>query len=195
MQAIEQVSAELKSHMKQELIDHFSEMLQKQYGIKPKQQSCMYRTLYPSSYDQIPFPPRIKVPDFTKFSRQDEISTMEHITQFIIQCGEVGNVDALRIHLFSLSLSGAAFSWFTSLSANSIIKWSDLEQQLYKYFFFGIHEMKIIDLTRLKQWNDETVAGFVQRFREVRYWICCFSKGKSSSPSSIPYHLQKNSRE
>jgi hypothetical protein len=29
MQAIEQVSTELKSHMKQELIDHLSEMLQK----------------------------------------------------------------------------------------------------------------------------------------------------------------------
>jgi hypothetical protein len=28
--------------------------------------------------------------------------------------------------------------------------------------------MKINDLTRLKQTNDKTVAGFVQRFREVR---------------------------
>jgi hypothetical protein len=28
--------------------------------------------------------------------------------------------------------------------------------------------MKITDLTRLKQWNDETVAGFVQRFLMVR---------------------------
>jgi hypothetical protein len=28
--------------------------------------------------------------------------------------------------------------------------------------------MKITDLTRLEQRNDETVAGFVQRFREVR---------------------------
>jgi hypothetical protein len=36
IQAIEQVAIELKSHMKQELIDHFSEMLLKQYGIKPK---------------------------------------------------------------------------------------------------------------------------------------------------------------
>jgi hypothetical protein len=69
MQVIEQVYAELKSHVKQELIDHFSKMLWKQYGIKPKQQSCMYRTLYPSGYDQVPFPPRFKVPDFTKFSR------------------------------------------------------------------------------------------------------------------------------
>jgi hypothetical protein len=47
-------------------------MLLKQYGIKPKQQSCMYRTLYPSGYDQILFSPRFKVPDFTKFSGQDE---------------------------------------------------------------------------------------------------------------------------
>jgi hypothetical protein len=36
MQAIEQVSVELKSHVKQELIDHFLEILQKQYEIKPK---------------------------------------------------------------------------------------------------------------------------------------------------------------
>jgi hypothetical protein len=109
MQAIEQVSAELKSHMKQELIGHFSEMLQKQYEIKPKQQSCMYMTPYPSGYDQIPFPPRFKVLDFTKFSGQDETSTMEHITLFIIQSGEAGNIDALRIRLFTSSLSGPAF--------------------------------------------------------------------------------------
>jgi hypothetical protein len=103
---IEQVSAELKSHMKEELIDHFLEILLKQYGIKPKQQSYMYRTLYPSGYDQIPFPPRFKVSDFTKFSRQHETSTMEHITRFIIQCGEARNVDALRIRLFSSSCQG-----------------------------------------------------------------------------------------
>jgi hypothetical protein len=67
----------------------------------------MYRTAYPSGYDQIPFPLRFKVPDFTKFSGQDEISTVDHITWFIIQCGEPGNVDALRIRLFSSSLSRA----------------------------------------------------------------------------------------
>jgi hypothetical protein len=62
--------------MKQEIIDHMSEMLLKQYGIKPKQQSYMYKTPYPG-YDQIPFPPRFKVPDFTKFSGKDETSTIE----------------------------------------------------------------------------------------------------------------------
>jgi hypothetical protein len=31
--------------------------------------------------------------------------------------------------------------------------------------------------------------------RPIRYFICYFNKGKSSSPSFIPYHLQKNSKE
>jgi hypothetical protein len=105
---------------------------------------------------------------------------MEHITQFIIQCGEAGNVDALRICLFSSSLSGPAFSWFSSLSANSIIKWSDLEQQFHNYFFSGINEMKITNLTRLKQRNDETIAGFIQRFREVRNK--CYSLNLGDKP-------------
>ena len=43
-----------------------------------------------------------------------------------------------------------------------------MEKQFHSYFFTGIHEMKITDLTRLKQKNDETVAAFIQRFREVR---------------------------
>jgi hypothetical protein len=128
----------------------------------------MYRTPYPSGYDQIPFLPRFKVPDFTKFSGQDETSTMEHITRFIIQYGEAGNIDALRIRLFSSSLSGPAFSWFTSKLANFIIKWFDLERRFHNYFFSGIHEMKITDLTRLKQRNNETIVGFIQRFKEVR---------------------------
>jgi hypothetical protein len=121
----------------------------------------MYMTPYPSGYDQIPFLPRFKVLDFTKFCGQDETLSLEHITRFIVQCGEVGNVDALRIRLFSSSLSGPAFSWFTSLPANSITKWSNLEQQFHNYFFSGIHDMKMTDLTRLEQTNDGTIAWFV----------------------------------
>jgi hypothetical protein len=118
----------------------------------------MYRTPHPSGYDQIPFPPRFKVPDFTKFSGQDDTSSVK----------KQGILMHSRIQLFSSSLSWPAFSWFTSLPTNSIIKWSDLEQQFHNYFFPGIHEMKITNLTRLKQRNDETVAGFVRRFGEVR---------------------------
>jgi hypothetical protein len=108
------------------------------------------------------------VPDFTKLSGQDETSTIEHINCFIIQCGEAAATDALRVRLFSLSLSGSAFTWFTTLPVNSIIYWADLEKQFYKYFFAGMHEMKLTDLTSLRQRSDESVTAFIQRFREVR---------------------------
>jgi hypothetical protein len=88
----------------------------------------MYRTPYPPAYDLLPFPHKYKVPDFTKFSGQGDVSTVEHVNRFIIQCGEVSNQDALRVQLFSMSLSGSAFTWFTTLPANSILYWADLEK-------------------------------------------------------------------
>jgi hypothetical protein len=61
-----------------------AEVMQDQFGLKPKQQMYMYKTLYPPAYDLLPFPNRYKVPDFTKFLGQDETSTIEHINRFII---------------------------------------------------------------------------------------------------------------
>jgi hypothetical protein len=68
----------------------------------------MYKAPYPSAYDQIPFPPRFKVLDFTKFSGQGETCTMEHIARFIIHSVEIHH--ALMVHLFLSSLLGSAFS-------------------------------------------------------------------------------------
>ena len=93
---------------------------------------------------------------------------MEHINRFLLQLGEVGNHDALRVRLFSLSLSGSAFAWFTTLPANSILYWADLERQFHQFFFSGITELKLTDLTSLRQRNDESVASFIQRFRDVK---------------------------
>jgi hypothetical protein len=45
-----------------------ADVMQDQFGLKPKQQTYMYRTTYPPTYDLLPFPNQYKVPDFTKFS-------------------------------------------------------------------------------------------------------------------------------
>ena len=60
----------------------------------------MYRTPYPAAYDQLPLPHKYKLPDFTKFSGQGEVSTVEHINRFIVQCGEAAQHDALKVCLF-----------------------------------------------------------------------------------------------
>jgi hypothetical protein len=93
---------------------------------------------------------------------------MEHVNRFIIQCGEAASRDELRVRLFSSSLFGSAFTWFISLSPNSIITRTDLEKQFHKYFFARIHEKKLTDLVKFRQRNDESVESFVQRLRDVK---------------------------
>jgi hypothetical protein len=72
-----------------------------------------------------------------------------------------------------MSLFGSAFTWLTTLPANSIIFWADLEKQFHQFFYSGIKEMKLTDLTNLRQRNDESVAAFIRRFRDVKNR--CFS--------------------
>jgi hypothetical protein len=66
-----------------------------------------------------------------------------------------------------LSLFRSAFSWFSSLEPNSITRWADLEKKFNAYFYSGTGE-KIIDLTSMRQRNNESGSEFIQRFREVR---------------------------
>ena len=81
--------------------------------------------------------------------------------------------DAHRVCFFSLSLSGSAFTWFSSLPVNSIANWADLEKKFHTYFYTGTKEKKIIDLTTIRQKTNESGTEFLQRFRETRN--LCFS--------------------
>lgn len=145
------------------------EVIENQLNLNPKQQTMMY-VPYLVAFDSIPYPHRYKVRDFTKFSSQNDSSTIEHINWFIIQCGKAVSLDTLRVRLFSISLSGSAFAWFTSLVANSIMYWADLEKQFHQFFYSGMDEKKLSDLVSLKQRNDESVAAYMQRFRETKNW-------------------------
>ena len=75
------------------------------------------------------------------------MSTYEHVSRFLAQCGEASANDALRVRLFPLSLSGLVFTWFSNLPYNFINSLADLEKQFHSYFYSGVHEMKLTDLT------------------------------------------------
>ena len=98
-----------------------AEVMGEQFVLKPKQQTYMYRPPYPPSCDLIPMSSRYRPREFTKFTGQDNTTTVEHISRFLVQCGEARATKALKIRLFPLSLSGLAFWWFASLPPNSII--------------------------------------------------------------------------
>ena len=61
-----------------------AEVMREQFGLRPKQQPIKYKTPYPPAYIQIPLPHKYKMSDFTKFSGQGEVSTMEHVNRFLL---------------------------------------------------------------------------------------------------------------
>jgi len=63
-----------------QFLGQISDMMQCQFGLKPKNVGMYYKKPYPESFDQVPLPHRYKILDFTKFTGTDSISTREHIS-------------------------------------------------------------------------------------------------------------------
>jgi hypothetical protein len=108
------------------------------------------------------------VPDFLKFIGEDTKTNREHIGQFLMQINDVGIMDVHRARLFPLSLSGNTFSWFTSLTPNTVDTWQTLEQKFNDYFYNREVELKLLDLTVVRQKCEETVPKYLRQFRETR---------------------------
>ena len=84
----------------------------------------LYQKPYPAEFDFVSFPAGWRISEFTKFNGDDSHTTWEHVSQYVLQLGEAGFNDALCVRLFSLSLIGTAFSWFSLLAPNSIRNWA-----------------------------------------------------------------------
>jgi hypothetical protein len=147
--------------------------MQTQFGLKPKGQNLLCKRPYHEWFDRVALPSGYRIPDFTKFTGSDGISTIEHISRYVTQLGEASTEQAFRVRFFSLSLSGPAFTWFSSLEPGSIRNWSDLEKKFHTYFFTGTGEKKITDLMAMRQRSNESGLEFLQRYRDTKN--LCFS--------------------
>ena len=109
--------------------------------------SRLYQKPYPPEFDFISYPTGWRVPEFVKFNGEDSRTTWEHVSQYVLQLGEAGLNDALQVRLFSLSLTGTASSWFSSLAPGSILNWNQLERKFHDHFYSGEAEIRLLDLT------------------------------------------------
>jgi hypothetical protein len=62
--------------------EQISAILRDQFGILPKRRAIGYTKLYPSDYDQIPLPPKYRLPEFTKFSGVEGSSQRKPIRRY-----------------------------------------------------------------------------------------------------------------
>ncbi|KAK1660840.1 hypothetical protein QYE76_048999 [Lolium multiflorum] len=148
--------------------DQISTILRDQFGMMPKRRAVGYSKPYPDDYEMIPLPPKYRLPDFSKFSGSDGSSSIEHVGRYLAQLGPASVSDQLRVRLFSQSLTGSAFGWYTSLPANSIQSWKQLEEQFHMQYHSEASESGIADLAQLRQKRGETVTEYIQRFRNLR---------------------------
>jgi hypothetical protein len=130
----------------------------------------LYQEPYPAEFDFVPFPAGWRILEFTKFNGDDSRTTWEHVSKYVLQLREAGFNDALRVRLFFLSLTGTAFTWFSSLAPNSIRNWAQLEHKFHDHFFSGETEAKLLDLTSIKQGCDESASDYFKRFKEIKNW-------------------------
>jgi hypothetical protein len=72
-------------------------MLREHYGIEPTVQTRVYYKPYPKIYDSYPYPPGFRVPEFVKFTGEDNRTTWEHVSQFLVQMGEASLTDYLKV--------------------------------------------------------------------------------------------------
>ena len=147
--------------------------MKNQFGLKPKGLTFSYKRPYPEWYDLVTLPANYRLLEFAKFTGQDSTSTIENVSRYLTQLGEASVEEGHRVHFFSLSLSGSAFTWFSSSLVNSIANWADLEKKFHIYFYTGTREKKITDLTTIRQKTNESGTEFLQRFWETRN--LCFS--------------------
>ena len=116
------------SHFDKLLSDYkndLANLLRENFGVDVRNKTRTYQKTYPTSFDSVAYPAGFRLPEFIEFSGEDTRSTFEYISQYLTQLGEAGSINEMKVHLFSLSLTETAFSWFFSLAPNLIGSWID----------------------------------------------------------------------
>jgi hypothetical protein len=148
--------------------EDFKNQMRETSGVELSNKSRVYQKPYPSHFDLVPYPVGWRTPDFVKFNGEDNRTTWGHISQYLVQLGKVGSIVALKVCLFSLSLTSTVFSLFSSLSPNSIDSWEQLEHKFHDHFYSPENELKLLDLTSVRQGHDESVKDYIRRFRYTK---------------------------
>ena len=68
---------------------------------------------------------------------------------------------------FVRSLKGNAFDWYTDLEPESINSWEQLEREFLNRFYSTHRTVSMLELTSTKQWKDEPVVDYINRWRTL----------------------------
>ncbi|XP_012830541.1 PREDICTED: uncharacterized protein LOC105951637 [Erythranthe guttata] len=150
----------------------------------PSQVSPMYSKPYTKRIDALRMPAGYQPPKLQQFDGKG--NPKQHIAHFIETCNNAGTNGDLLVKQFVRSLKGNAFDWYVDLEPESINSWEEMEHEFLNRFYSTRRTVSMIELTNAKQWKDEPVVDYINRWRALS--LNC--KDKLSEVSAIEMCIQ-----
>ncbi|KAM1579590.1 hypothetical protein ACFX1Z_041014 [Malus domestica] len=123
-------------------------------------------------------------PKFMQFDGKG--NPKQHVAHFVETCNNARTEGDYLAKQFVRSLKGNAFEWYTDLEPESINSWEQLEREFLNCFYSTRRTVSMLELTSTKQWKDEPVIDYINRWRTLS--LDC--KDRLSKTSSIEMCIQ-----
>ncbi|KAM1084578.1 hypothetical protein ACFX2I_022778 [Malus domestica] len=146
--------------------------------------SGLYSKPYSKKIDALRMPRGYQPPKFMQFDGKG--NPKQHVAHFVETCNNAGTERDYLAKQFVRSLKGNAFEWYTDLEPESINSWEQLEREFLNRFYSTRRTVSMLELTSTKQWKDEPVIDYINRWRTLS--LDC--KDRLSETSSIEMCIQ-----
>ncbi|KAM1132645.1 hypothetical protein ACFX19_047713 [Malus domestica] len=123
-------------------------------------------------------------PKFMQFDGKG--NPKQHVAHFIETCNNAGTEGDYLAKQFVRLLKGNAFEWYTDLEPESINSSEQLEKEFLNRFYSTRRTVSMLELTSTKQWREEPVMDYINRWRNLS--LDC--KDRLSEISSIEMCIQ-----
>ncbi|KAM1118965.1 hypothetical protein ACFX15_042420 [Malus domestica] len=146
--------------------------------------SGLYSKPYSKKIDALRMPRGYQPPKFMQFDGKG--NPKQHVAHFVETCNNAGTEGDYLAKQFVRSLKGNAFEWYTDLEPESINSWEQLEREFLNRFYSTRRTVSMLELTSTKQWKEEPVMDYINRWRNLS--LDC--KDRLSEISSIEMCIQ-----
>lgn len=127
--------------------------------------SFAYSKPYSRRIDGLKFPTGYQPPKLQQFDGKG--NPKQHVAHFVETCNNAGTEGDLLVKQFVRSLKGNAFDWYTDLTPGSIDSWEQLETEFLNRFYSTRRTVSMLELSHAKQWKDEPVVDYINRWRSL----------------------------
>ncbi|KAK3037114.1 hypothetical protein RJ639_031533 [Escallonia herrerae] len=135
-----------------------------QYG-GPSRNNLLYSKPYTKPIDNMRMPAGYQPPKFQEFDRKG--NPKQHVARFVETCNNAGIEGDLLVKQFARSLKGNAFDWYTNIEPELIDCWEAIKCEFLNWFYSTRRSVSMMELTNTRQWKDEHVVDYINRWRSL----------------------------